>query len=153
MVIRKYFISVATSSGGQANLSPDQIKSTELIAPPKPVQDLIVRIAGSIEDKVQVNQRINEKLEQIAQALFKSWFVDFEPVKAKMAALEAGGTAEDANRAAMQSISGKSEAELDTLKTRTPTSTTTLPTPPRCFRRRWRRVSLERFQRDGQSGL
>jgi type I restriction enzyme S subunit len=43
----------------------------------------------------------------MAQALFKSWFVDFEPVKAKMAVLEAGGSQEDATLAAMTAISGK----------------------------------------------
>ncbi len=43
----------------------------------------------------------------MAQALFKTWFVDFEPVKAKMAALEAGGSQEDAMLAAMTAISGK----------------------------------------------
>jgi type I restriction enzyme S subunit len=70
--------------------------------------------------KIEVNKKENRILEETAQALFKSWFVDFEPVKAKAAALEAGSTAEDAERAAMQAISGKSEAELDSLKTENP---------------------------------
>jgi type I restriction enzyme S subunit len=43
----------------------------------------------------------------MTQALFKSWFVDFEPVKAKIAVLEAGGSQEDATLAAMTAISGK----------------------------------------------
>src|SRR5690554_297170 len=51
----------------------------------------------------------------MAQAIFKSWFVDFEPVKAKIAALETGGSEEDALLAAMQAISGKGEAELTRL--------------------------------------
>src|SRR5690606_40978469 len=46
------------------------------------------------------NHQINQTLEQMAQAIFKSWFVDFEPVKAKIAALEAGGSEEDALLAA-----------------------------------------------------
>ncbi|TXL14792.1 restriction endonuclease subunit S, partial [Methylococcaceae bacterium HT4] len=54
----------------------------------------------------------------MAQALFKSWFVDFDPVKAKIAAREAGGTAEQANLAATQVISGKTEAQLEVMKTR-----------------------------------
>src|SRR5690554_7486260 len=52
----------------------------------------------------------------MARAIFKSWFVDFEPVKAKIAALEAGGSEEDSLLAAMQAISGKGEAELTRLQ-------------------------------------
>lgn len=48
----------------------------------------------------------------MAQALFKSWFVDFEPVKAKITALEAGGSQEDAMLAAMTAISGKDSDAL-----------------------------------------
>jgi len=60
-----------------------------------------------LDEKIQNNERVNQTLEQMAQALFKSWFVDFEPVKAKVAALEAGGTQEEATLAAMKAISGK----------------------------------------------
>src|SRR5690554_7695698 len=56
----------------------------------------------------------------MAQAIFKSWFVDFEPVKAKIAALEAGGSEEDALLAAMQAISGKGEAALTRLQAEQP---------------------------------
>lgn len=65
-----------------------------------------------LDQKIALNQKINQTLEQIAQAFFKSWFVDFEPVKAKVAVLEAGGSEEDAQLAAMQVISGKSLDEL-----------------------------------------
>ncbi|ELY5871848.1 restriction endonuclease subunit S [Cronobacter sakazakii] len=61
----------------------------------------------SLSEKVEKNKEINQTLEQMAQALFKSWFVDFEPVKAKMAVLEAGGSQDDATLAAMTVISGK----------------------------------------------
>lgn len=61
----------------------------------------------SLSEKIEKNKEINHTLEQMAQALFKSWFVDFEPVKAKMAELEAGGSQEDATLAAMTAISGK----------------------------------------------
>ncbi|EPS8351645.1 restriction endonuclease subunit S [Escherichia coli] len=63
-------------------------------------------------EKVKVNDEINQTLEQMAQALFKSWFVNFEPVKAKMAVLEAGGSQEDATLAAMTAISGKNADAL-----------------------------------------
>jgi type I restriction enzyme, S subunit len=50
----------------------------------KEIQKKIVSIIGDIEEKIAVNTQTNQTLEQIAQAIFKSWFVDFDPVKAKM---------------------------------------------------------------------
>ncbi|WP_318386564.1 restriction endonuclease subunit S [Enterobacter sp.] len=70
-------------------------------------QKKIAKILGVFDDKIIINNRLIETLEQMAQALFKSWFVDFEPVKAKIAVLEAGGSQEDATLAAMTAISGK----------------------------------------------
>ncbi|EPZ1177508.1 restriction endonuclease subunit S [Klebsiella oxytoca] len=75
-------------------------------------QHKIVEIIGSIVDKMRVSNAINQILEQMTQALFKSWFVDFEPVKAKIMVLEAGGSQEDATLAAMTAISGKSADAL-----------------------------------------
>ncbi|EIT7461402.1 restriction endonuclease subunit S [Salmonella enterica subsp. enterica serovar Indiana] len=72
----------------------------------------ISKFIESQEGKVFNNNGINQTLEQIAQALFKSWFVDFEPVKAKIAVLEAGGSQEDATLAAMTAISGKDADSL-----------------------------------------
>lgn len=66
----------------------------------------------NLDEKIQLNHQINQTLEQIAQALFKSWFVDFDPVKAKIEVLEAGGSEEEALIAAMQVISSKSAEEL-----------------------------------------
>jgi type I restriction enzyme, S subunit len=66
--------------------------------------------------KIEINSQTNQTLEQIAQALFKSWFVDFDPVKAKIAVLEAGGTAEEAELAAMSMIAAKSPEKLAELK-------------------------------------
>ncbi len=80
----------------------------------------IVNYLASLDDKARLNHQINQTLEQMAQAIFKSWFVDFEPVKAKIAALEAGGSEEDAQLAAMQAISGKDEAELARLQAEQP---------------------------------
>lgn len=65
------------------------------------------KILWGLQDKLANNEAINQTLEQMAQALFKSWFVDFEPVKAKVAVLEEGGSQEDATLAAMTAISGK----------------------------------------------
>ena len=79
----------------------------------KDKEDQIADILSSIADKIELNRQINQTLESMAQAIFKSWFVDFEPVKAKIAALESGEDAEGVTRAAMRAISGKSDYELD----------------------------------------
>lgn len=72
----------------------------------------ISKILRDIDQKIDLNRRINQTLEAIAQAIFRSWFVDFDPVKAKIAAIREG---RDPLRAAMSAISGKSDAELDAL--------------------------------------
>jgi type I restriction enzyme S subunit len=55
----------------------------EVDVPPVEEQRAIGRILGALDDKIELNRRINETLEAIAQALFKSWFVDFDPVRAR----------------------------------------------------------------------
>ena len=72
----------------------------------------IANILGSLDQKIQLNTQINQTLEQIAQALFKSWFVDFDPVRAKAQAISDGLSLEQAELAAMQAISGKTPEEL-----------------------------------------
>lgn len=74
--------------------------------PPIASQEYQSKILWDIQNKIDLNSGINQTLEQMAQAIFKSWFVDFEPTKAKMAALEAGGNEDDALLAAMQAIAG-----------------------------------------------
>ena len=91
------------------------LKTIELSLPPLDQQDEIVHILGTLDDKVELNRRMNRTLEAMAQAIFKSWFVDFEPVKAKAAAKAAGASPEEIERAAMTAIAGKTEAELDQL--------------------------------------
>jgi len=56
----------------------------ELDVPPKHEQRAIAHILGTLDDKIELNRRQNETLEAMARALFKAWFVDFEPVRAKM---------------------------------------------------------------------
>lgn len=53
--------------------------------PPRHVQDRIVEILGTLDDKIDLNRRMNETLEELARTLFKSWFIDFDPVHAKAA--------------------------------------------------------------------
>ena len=81
----------------------------------KKQQEKIANIISCFEDRIELNTQINQTLEQIAQALFKSWFVDFDPVRAKVQALSDGLSFEQAELAAMQAISGKTPEELTAL--------------------------------------
>ncbi|EJS2611804.1 restriction endonuclease subunit S [Vibrio alginolyticus] len=59
-------------------------RKLEVVVPSIEVQEKLTNISGSIIQKVSTNTLMNQTLEQMAQAIFKSWFVDFDPVKAKM---------------------------------------------------------------------
>ncbi|MCT8835929.1 restriction endonuclease subunit S [Glaesserella parasuis] len=74
----------------------------------------------NLNKKIQLNTQINQTLEQIAQTIFKSWFIDFDPIHAKANALANGQTAEQATQAAMAVISGKNTQELHRLQTANP---------------------------------
>ena len=63
------------------HLTKRDMENQILKIPSLPTQQKIANILSSLDDKIEVNRRINEQLEELAQALFKSWFVDFEPFK------------------------------------------------------------------------
>ena len=72
---------LALSAGGsanQANVSPKQIKSLLIPYPPLEEQKVIAHILSTLDEKIEVNNQINKTLENMAQAIFKQWFVDFE---------------------------------------------------------------------------
>ena len=72
---------LALSAGGsanQANISPKQIKSLKIPIPPIEEQKAIAHILSTLDEKIEVNNQINKTLENMAQAIFKQWFVDFE---------------------------------------------------------------------------
>lgn len=72
------------SSGATRNaLTKGMIEGFKVPMPPMPIQQTIGEILGTLDDKIELNQRMNETLEAMARALFKSWFVDFDPVRAK----------------------------------------------------------------------
>ena len=96
----------------QPKLNKANLETIEIPVPPKDERLKINQVLNSFTNKIELNTQINQTLEQIAQALFKSWFVDFDPVKAKIAVLEAGGTAEAAELAAMGTIAAKSPEQL-----------------------------------------
>ena len=87
-------------------------KRAEIRLPSLDVQRRIAGVLQSIDSKIDLNRRVNQTLEAMAQAIFQSWFVEFDPVKAKIAAKQEG---RDPLRAAMSAISGKAGAELDAL--------------------------------------
>src|SRR5438132_1485664 len=55
-----------------------------VVAPPLPTQKAIASVLGALDDKIALNRRMNATLDAMARALFQSWFVDFDPVRAKL---------------------------------------------------------------------
>ncbi|GAA5438306.1 restriction endonuclease subunit S [Deinococcus aquaticus] len=83
----------------QATLNLKEIKELPLPWPKKGVRDNIVGIADALENKIELNRQMNRTLEQMARALFKSWFIDFDPVHAKQRGEQPAGM--DAETAAL----------------------------------------------------
>ncbi len=79
------------------------LRTIEIPVPPLPEQRAIAHILGTLDDKLELNRRMNQTLEEIARALFTSWFVDFDPVRAKAEGRQPGGM--DAETAALFSNS------------------------------------------------
>ena len=109
------FVSGAKSGSAQAGANAKVLGTFEIPIPDLQTQNKIADFFQHINNKIQLNTQINQTLEQIAQALFKSWFVDFDPVRAKVQALSDGLSLEQAELAAMQAISGKIPEELTAL--------------------------------------
>lgn len=76
-------VSIATGSANQANISSSQIESLEIPLPPLQRQRAISATLGTLDDKIELNRRMAATLEEMARAIFKSWFIDFDPVHAK----------------------------------------------------------------------
>ena len=71
-------------------ITKDTFNIIDIPLPPLPEQRAIAHILGALDDKIELNRRMNQTLEEIAQALFKSWFVDFDPVRANAEGRDAG---------------------------------------------------------------
>jgi len=78
----------------QATLNLGDLKGLPLNIPPLAEQKAIAHILGTLDDKIELNRKTNETLEAMAKALFKSWFVDFDPVRAKVEGRPTGLPAE-----------------------------------------------------------
>ncbi|MBQ4892169.1 restriction endonuclease subunit S [Shewanella sp. MMG014] len=82
-LLRKRIQAQATGSV-QDNINLQTLERLQFPIPTLDEQNRIAEILGKLDDKIYLNTNTNQTLEQMAQAIFKSWFVDFEPVKAKM---------------------------------------------------------------------
>jgi type I restriction enzyme S subunit len=71
-------------SGTFPQITFDEVASLELPLPPLAEQKIIAHIIGTLNDKIELNRQMNVTLEAMARALFQSWFVDFDPVRAKL---------------------------------------------------------------------
>jgi len=82
--VRGYAISHMTGTSGRQRVPINCLQHLTVPIPPLPEQRAIAHILGTLDDKIKLNRRMSETLEAMARALFKAWFVDFEPVRAKM---------------------------------------------------------------------
>ena len=82
--IRNPAIKSMVGSSGRQRVQTDVVANLSIKVPPLPTQQKIAAILSSLDDKIKLNNKINTNLEQQAQALFKNWFVDFEPFGGKM---------------------------------------------------------------------
>ena len=79
----QFDFSAFNSGSAQPSLNRNYINPVEVSIPPFSEQKAIAHILGTLDDKIELNRKTNETLEAMAKALFKSWFVDFDPDRAK----------------------------------------------------------------------
>ena len=78
------------SGSAQPSLNRNYIHPIPVVVPSLPEQRAIAHILGTLDDKIELNRRMNETLEAMARAIFKSWFIDFDPVRAKAESRDPG---------------------------------------------------------------
>ena len=89
--VRQYCISQMTGSSGRQRVPTSALSHREVTIPPLKEQEAIACILGTLDDKIELNRQMNRTLEEMARAIFKSWFVDFDPVRAKAAGQQPPG--------------------------------------------------------------
>ena len=77
-------LSWAGSGGTRNALTKGMIESLEIPVPPLPEQRAIAHVLVTLDDKIELNRKMNQTLEEMARAIFKDWFVDFGPTRAKV---------------------------------------------------------------------
>ncbi|WP_336931887.1 restriction endonuclease subunit S [Vibrio cholerae] len=117
---RAYAQSRMEGTSGRQRVAWQSLAEFEFDYPNRELRKQVGKFLKEIDDKIALNTQTNQTLEQMAQAIFKSWFVDFDPVKAKIETLAAGGSADDAELAAMRVISAKTLDQLNSLKASNP---------------------------------
>lgn len=83
-LIREPAIKSMVGSSGRQRVQTDVVANLSITLPPLATQQKIATILSSLDDKIELNNKINQNLEHQTQAIFKSWFVDFEPFGGKM---------------------------------------------------------------------
>ncbi len=86
----KSYIESFNAGGSRRAITKGHIESFRLPLPPLSEQRSIAHVLGAFDDKIELNRKMNETLEAMARALFKSWFVDFDPVRAKAEGRDTG---------------------------------------------------------------
>ena len=94
---REYRDEVLASATGTTvkHTAPSRIKAFRLALPPLATQQGIAEVLSALDDKIELNRRMNQTLESVARAIFRSWFVDFDPVVAKAAGRQPFGMSTD----------------------------------------------------------
>ncbi|MDE0443366.1 MAG: restriction endonuclease subunit S, partial [Gammaproteobacteria bacterium] len=89
-LVRSYAIGQMTGTSGRQRVSAESLSHLDVVVPPLTEQRAIAHVLGTLDDKIELNRRMNATLEAMARALFNSWFVDFDPVRAKMEGRDTG---------------------------------------------------------------
>ncbi len=95
--LKPNFVGIARNkqTTGLGHITKRDLENLEAAYPRLPEQRAIAHILGSLDDKIELNRQMAQTLESIARAIFKSWFVDFDPVKAKMEGKQPEGMSEE----------------------------------------------------------
>ena len=90
--LRPNFVNIARNkqTTGLGHVTKRDLENIEAATPDLPEQRAIAQILGSFDDKIELNRQLNETLEELARAIFKDWFVDFGPVRAKLEGRDTG---------------------------------------------------------------
>ena len=86
--VRQYAIGQMTGTSGRQRVPVDSLDHLTIPVPTVSEQQAITHILGTLDDKIELNRRMNRTLEEMARAVFKDWFVDFGPTRAKMEGLD-----------------------------------------------------------------
>lgn len=112
--LREADVSSFLTGSTMPKLTQGNLNRVPVVAPPLHVQNAIARILGALDDKIDLNRRTNETLEAMARALFQSWFVDFDPVRAKAEGRAPVGMDEETAGLFPEGFSGPGEQAVPT---------------------------------------